>query len=301
MSSPPPPEFTYDVFISYSHRDKTWVRGELLPRLEGAGLKVCIDYRDFRIGAPIIKEMERAVLTSRRTLLVLTATYLTSAWAEFENLMLQTLDPTNQQFRLIPLILEQGELPLRIRGLNYVDLTQADDLAFLWQRLLDALAAPADAGPSPQKEPPMDDTRPTPASAQEHPGKDTPATAQVDVDQQVGMVQGGQVFGVVQGNVTINVGGPGSVPATPTPAPASNTAAVRELVMAAFGDEELTTFCYDNFRPVYEEFTIGMSRTQKTQRLVETCDRRGEIEKLLAGVARANPYQYDRFRNRLAN
>ena len=89
------------------------------------------------------------MLTSRRTLLVLTATYLTSAWAEFENLMLQTLDPANQQFRLIPLITEQVELPLRIRGLNYVDLTQADDLAFLWQRLLDALAAPANAGGQP--------------------------------------------------------------------------------------------------------------------------------------------------------
>ena len=53
-----PPEFAYDVFISYSHRDKAWVRGELLPRLESAGLKVCVDYRDFRIGAPIIKEMD---------------------------------------------------------------------------------------------------------------------------------------------------------------------------------------------------------------------------------------------------
>ena len=44
-----------------------------------------------------------------------------------------------------------------------------------------------------------------------------------------------------------------------------NTAAVRELLMAAFSDEELTTFCYDNFRPVYEEFATGMSRTQKVQ------------------------------------
>jgi len=148
----------------------------------------------------------------------------------------------------------------------------------------------------------MDDKRPAPASAQERPVKDGPATAQVDVDQQVGMVQGGQVFGVVQGNVTINVGGPTSVPAsTPTPAPASNTAAVRELLMAAFGDEELTTFCYDNFRPVYEEFTNGMSRTQKAQRLVETCERRGEMAKLLERIERANPYQYNRFKDHLGN
>ena len=36
-------EYRYDVFISYSHADKAWVHGELLPRLEEAGLKVCID------------------------------------------------------------------------------------------------------------------------------------------------------------------------------------------------------------------------------------------------------------------
>ena len=37
------------------------------------------------------------------------------------------------------------------------------------------------------------------------------------------------------------------------PAPEFNTAAVRELLMAAFNDEELTTFCFDNFRAVYDD------------------------------------------------
>ena len=32
-------EFDYDVFISYSSRDKAWVRGELLTRIEQAGLR----------------------------------------------------------------------------------------------------------------------------------------------------------------------------------------------------------------------------------------------------------------------
>ncbi len=71
--------------------------------------------------------------------------------------------------------------------------------------------------------------------------------------------------------------------------------------MAAFSDEELMTFCYDNFRPVYEEFTTGMSRTQKVQRLVEYCVRRGQMAELLARVERANPYQYGRFAERLRN
>jgi hypothetical protein len=104
MTTQPPSEFTYDVFISYSHKNKEWVRGELLSRLEEAGLRVCIDYRDFRLGAPSITEMERAASTSRKTLLVLTPEYVASDWTNFENIMLQTLDPVNRTLRIIPLL-----------------------------------------------------------------------------------------------------------------------------------------------------------------------------------------------------
>jgi tetratricopeptide (TPR) repeat protein len=131
--------FDYDVFISYSSADEDWVRGELLARLRNKGSRVCIDYRDFRPGAPSIKEMERAVVTSAKTILVLTPNYLNSKWAEFENLMLQTLDPANQELRLIPLLKEKCDLPLRIKYMTYVDFTDAGNLDFAWSRLLNAI------------------------------------------------------------------------------------------------------------------------------------------------------------------
>ncbi len=40
------------VFISYSHQNKDWVRNWLLPGLEKNGLRTHIDYRDFEIGVP---------------------------------------------------------------------------------------------------------------------------------------------------------------------------------------------------------------------------------------------------------
>gem|GEM_PF-1038409 len=131
--------FDYDVFISYSSADKDWVRGELLTRLERAGLRVCIDFRDFRIGAASAKEMERAIVTSAKTILVLTPHYLASAWAEFENLMLQTLDPANRQARLIPILKEKCDLPLRFQYIVYADFTDATNLDFAWLRLLNAI------------------------------------------------------------------------------------------------------------------------------------------------------------------
>ncbi len=114
------PEYQYDVFISYSSADKEWVRGELLRRIEDSGLRACIDYRDFRRGAPSIIEIERAVKNSRKTLLVLTPAYLKSRWTEFENLLLQTLDPSSRDLRLIPLLKEKCDLPTRISFLTYV-------------------------------------------------------------------------------------------------------------------------------------------------------------------------------------
>ena len=46
--------YRYDVFVSYSHADRAWVWDEMLPRLEGAGLRVCVDDRDFEIGVPCL-------------------------------------------------------------------------------------------------------------------------------------------------------------------------------------------------------------------------------------------------------
>jgi len=141
-------QFDYDVFISYSHADKVWVRGELLKRLEASGLRACIDTRDFRPGAPSVTEMERAVLTSRKTVLVLTPDYVASAWTEFETLMLQTLDPAARQRRIVPLLKAHVELPLRISYLSYVDFSDPQDEALAWTRLLNALDTSTIALPS---------------------------------------------------------------------------------------------------------------------------------------------------------
>ncbi|MBU7583219.1 MAG: toll/interleukin-1 receptor domain-containing protein [Nostoc sp. TH1S01] len=124
MNNSPNQQYDYDVFISYSSADKDWVRNILLRRLEDKGLRACIDYRDFDRGAPTVKEIERVIHVSRKTLLVLTPAYLKSGWTEFENLLLQTLDPTNQQRRLLPLLKERCNLPTRISFLTYVDLVQ---------------------------------------------------------------------------------------------------------------------------------------------------------------------------------
>ncbi|HXM64551.1 MAG TPA: toll/interleukin-1 receptor domain-containing protein [Terriglobales bacterium] len=135
-------QFDYDVFISYSNHDRTWVRGELLRRIEKVGLRAFVDFRDFRPGVPSIKEMERGVTSCRATLLVLTPDYIDSAWCEIENVMLQTLDPANRNLRLIPLLKMECKKPLRIGALTHIDFTVDADMDLAWHRLLTSLSAP---------------------------------------------------------------------------------------------------------------------------------------------------------------
>ena len=126
-------DYLYDVFISYSPTDREWVWETLLPRLENAGLKVILDERDFEPGAPLVKEKERAVLQSRKTLLVLSPAYVAGDWTEFESVLVQTLDPAARKRRLIPVVRVPCRLDLRIRPLVAVDLTAGSEVQ--WQRL----------------------------------------------------------------------------------------------------------------------------------------------------------------------
>ena len=134
--------FDYDVFISYSHADEEWVVNTLLPRLDGAGLKVCIDYRDFKPGKAAVHNMRDAVKRSQRTLLVMTPNWVASESSEYEGIAVRTSDPAGRHGRTIPLLLQPCDIPDDISILTYIDFTRADRLDLVWHQLLTALGAP---------------------------------------------------------------------------------------------------------------------------------------------------------------
>jgi len=135
-------DYKYDVFISYSSKDQEWVRGELLERIESAGLTAFIDHRDFKPGALNVKECKRGVVESRKTLVVITPDYIESEWCEFEAVMVQTLGPANRDLRLIPLLKTKSDKPLDIDVYNHIDFTDGADLDLAWRQLLTALGRP---------------------------------------------------------------------------------------------------------------------------------------------------------------
>ncbi|XP_041665209.1 toll-like receptor 13 isoform X2 [Cheilinus undulatus] len=75
----------YDAFISYNVEDEAWVYREMLPVLEGEqGWRLCLHHRDFQPGKPIIENITDAIYSSRKTICVISRSYLQSEWCSRE-------------------------------------------------------------------------------------------------------------------------------------------------------------------------------------------------------------------------
>jgi hypothetical protein len=131
----------YDVFLSYRHHepDKTWVRKTLYPKLQEAGVRACIDFRDFRLGEAIITEMERAVIGSRYTLAILTPKYLEGNFAEFENLIAQHLGLEESALRLLLVLREPCQPSLRLRYKLWLEMTNDVEFEENFPRLVETI------------------------------------------------------------------------------------------------------------------------------------------------------------------
>jgi hypothetical protein len=129
----------------------------LLAPLEAAGLRVCIDYRDFAPAAAILDEIERAIRSSRKTLFVFSPAYRQSEWSQLEQWVLQTLDPANRRGRFLVIMRASCELPERLKPFIYLDFTdptqRLDERARLFQ-FLEVAPPPAEAAPPEVAQPP---------------------------------------------------------------------------------------------------------------------------------------------------
>ncbi len=147
-------DFKYDVFISYSHKDEEWVVDTLLSALENAGLKVCIDFRDFVPGKPSRHNMRDACKESKYTVLVMTPAWMASEWTSFEGLLTFLHDPANKHLRTVPILFEKCDIPEDIQIFTYVDFLRKDREAIAWKQLFTSLGKPNAPIPgTPIKEP----------------------------------------------------------------------------------------------------------------------------------------------------
>ena len=80
------PSKIYDAFVSFNAGDREWVKENLHNKLENHNppYKLCIHYRDFVPGAPIVDNILRNVKKSRRMIMVLSQNFIQSEWCMLE-------------------------------------------------------------------------------------------------------------------------------------------------------------------------------------------------------------------------
>ncbi|XP_069120723.1 toll-like receptor 4 isoform X1 [Argopecten irradians] len=78
-------EYPYDAFVSYCEKDGRFVRGDLLNNLERQnGLTLCLHQRDFIPGHDIAENITKAIHQSRKTIVIVSKSYLKSYWCMYE-------------------------------------------------------------------------------------------------------------------------------------------------------------------------------------------------------------------------
>jgi len=131
--------FLYDAFISYSKNDEAWVNETLVPFLEEnePRLKLCIHQRDFKVGNTIVENIVEAIDSSRKVLIVLTKSYMSSSWCMFESQLTQhrLMDETGNMI-IVNLTSDKDFIPSSIKQIisrvTYLSMSVDDPLPSLY-------------------------------------------------------------------------------------------------------------------------------------------------------------------------
>jgi len=114
----------FDVFISYGHQDQAWVH-TLAENLYRSGLEVFYDEWEIAAGDVLVHKLDEGIRTSYNGILVVSPNSLSRPWVTEEYAAMLTRVVAGQQ-RLIPVLLDDAELPPLLASRVWVDFRHAD-------------------------------------------------------------------------------------------------------------------------------------------------------------------------------
>src|SRR5438445_6955320 len=71
-----------------------------------------------------------------------------------------------------------------------------------------------------------------------------------------------------------------------------SNADIRQFILDTLSDEDFEVFCADYFPAAQADFSAGMSLKMKALRLIEYCQHREWLDRLLAALQRERPDQF---------
>jgi tetratricopeptide (TPR) repeat protein len=113
-------------FISYNRADQTWAEW-IAWQLEEAGYSVIVQAWDFRPGQNFVLEMDRAVRTAERTIIVLSPHFLTSRFTPAEWAAAFARDPTGEERLLVPVRVAACDPQGLLGPIAYIDLVGREE------------------------------------------------------------------------------------------------------------------------------------------------------------------------------
>lgn len=121
--------FGYDVFLSYSTKDKAVVH-DLAKKLKNDGVRVWLDAWVIEPGDSIPLKIQQGIERSRTLLMCMSPHYFESEWGKLEHYSLLFRDPTNTQRRFIPVLIADCKPPDIIAQFLYIDWRSSTELAY---------------------------------------------------------------------------------------------------------------------------------------------------------------------------
>ncbi|XP_063411511.1 toll-like receptor 4 [Mytilus trossulus] len=143
--------YKYDAFISYANEETDFVVNEIIPNIESDdNIKLCIHQRDFVPGEEITHNITNGIHQSRRTICILTRSFLDSYYCMFEFNMarMESIYSRDSQNILFLIFIEQlhpKDLPLVILELvhsqSYIEYPNDEQgNVVFWGKIKDAIA-----------------------------------------------------------------------------------------------------------------------------------------------------------------
>ena len=127
------------VFISYSARDKEFAR-KLAADLAQNGISPWIDEREIQVGDSLVEKISEGIKSADFVLAILSGASVRSRWVQEEIKAAIAKDPQSASRVVIPVLIEDVDIPPFVRNIKYVDLTSTpyrEGLKQILQAVLD--------------------------------------------------------------------------------------------------------------------------------------------------------------------
>jgi WD40 repeat protein len=138
----------YDVFVVHSDHDRAWVEGSLVVALGDASARVATR-ANIRPGEAWVAGLSRLVENSRWQVIVASSAWHADNWTRLAALLGQVYGQQTDTWPVIPVIIEEFQLPLWLRLLNGLDATEPAGRKIAVDRLCMMVAGPIHERPLP--------------------------------------------------------------------------------------------------------------------------------------------------------